>query len=128
MAESEFKSKGGFQRVLNATGYSMKGFKHALKHEAAFRQELALGLILTPLAVWLSANRWELLVLLAPLMLVLIVELMNSAIEALADEISLERRDRLGQAKDLGSAAVFIALALTVLTWVIVLFPKLPGF
>jgi diacylglycerol kinase (ATP) len=121
MVKSEFKSSGGFKRVLNATGYSFRGFKYALKHEAAFRQELALVLILTPVAIWLGRNRWELLALMAPMMLVLIVEVINSAIEALADEISLERLERLGAAKDLGSAAVFIALSLTVLTWVLVL-------
>jgi diacylglycerol kinase (ATP) len=121
MAESEFKSTGGFKRVLKATEYSLSGFKYALKHEAAFRQELALALILTPVAIWLARSRWELLALIAPMMLVLIVEVINSAIEALADEISLERRERLGAAKDLGSAAVFIALSLTVLTWVLVL-------
>jgi diacylglycerol kinase (ATP) len=123
MARSEFKSSGGVKRVLKATGYSINGFKHALTHEAAFRQELALALILTPIAIWLAKNRWELLTLLAPLMLVLLVEILNSALEALADEISLERRERLGAAKDLGSAAVFVALSLTVLTWVLVLWP-----
>ncbi len=121
MVKSEFKSSGGFKRVLNATSYSLKGFKYALKHEAAFRQELALALILTPVAIWLARSRWELLALIAPMMLVLIVEVINSALEALADEISLERSERLGAAKDLGSAAVFVALALTVLTWVLVL-------
>jgi diacylglycerol kinase (ATP) len=123
VAESEFKSTGGFKRVLKATGYSVNGFKHALKHEAAFRQELALALILTPVAIWLAKTRWELLALIAPMLLVLIVEIMNSAVEALADEISLERRVRLGAAKDLGSAAVFLALSLTVLTWVLVFWP-----
>jgi diacylglycerol kinase (ATP) len=121
MVKSEFKSSGGFKRVLNATGYSFRGFKYALKHEAAFRQELALALILTPVAICLARNRWELLALIAPMMLVLIVEVINSALEALADEISLEQVERLGAAKDLGSAAVFIALSLTVLTWVLVL-------
>jgi diacylglycerol kinase (ATP) len=123
MAESEFKSTGGFKRVLNATGYSIKGFRYALNHEAAFRQELALAVILTPLAWWLAKNRWEFLAMFAPMMLVLIIEAINSSIEALADEISLERRVRLGAAKDLGSSAVFIALSLTVLTWVFVLWP-----
>jgi diacylglycerol kinase (ATP) len=102
----------------------MSGIKHALKHQAAFRQELALALILTPVAIWLAKTRWELLALIAPMMLVLIVEIFNSAIEALADEISLERRQRLGAAKDLGSAAVFITLSLTVLCWVLVLWPQ----
>jgi diacylglycerol kinase (ATP) len=121
MTESEFKSTGGFKRVLKATGYSMKGFRYALNHEAAFRQELALALLLTPLAWWLAKNRWEFFAMVVPMMLVLIVETLNSAIEALADEISVNRRDRLGAAKDLGSAAVFIALCITVLAWFLVL-------
>ena len=123
MAESEFKSKGGFRRVLNATGYSMKGLRYALHHEAAFRQELALAATLTPVAWWLAKNRWEFLAMFVPLLLVLIVEILISAIEAVADEISPERRELLGSAKDMGSAAVFVALTLTVVTWVVVLWP-----
>ena len=122
---SGFKSTGGFGRVLKATGYSIKGFRHALRHEAAFRQELALAAILTPVAIWLARDRWELLAMVAPMLLVLIVELLNSAIEALADEISTGHRDLLGRAKDLGSAAVFIALALVGLCWALVLWPRL---
>jgi diacylglycerol kinase (ATP) len=122
--DNPLKSRGGLGRVLKAAGYSLQGFKHALKHEAAFRQELALVLVLVPLAAWLAVNRWEFIALVAPLFLVLLVELLNSAIEALADEISIERRDLLGRAKDLGSAAVFVALALTILVWFVVLWPR----
>jgi diacylglycerol kinase (ATP) len=121
--ESPYKSRSGLARVFKAFGYSLQGFKHALKYEHAFRQELALAVVLVPLAVYLSKTRWELLALLAPILLVLVVELLNSAIEALADEVSLEHRPLLGRAKDLGSAAVFIALALVVLCWAMVFWP-----
>lgn len=124
MAESEFKSKGGLQRVLNAARYSMQGFRAALNYEAAFRQELALAILMLPLSFWLAANRWELLAMLASMLLVLIIELFNSALEALADEVSIERRERLGRAKDMGSAAVFLALSVCVFTWVAVLWPR----
>jgi diacylglycerol kinase (ATP) len=119
-----FKSRGGLGRVLKAAGYSWQGFNHAFKHEAAFRQELALVLVLLPFAAWLAVDRWEFIALVAPLFLVLLVELLNSAIEALADEISMERRELLGRAKDLGSAAVFVSLALTILVWFVVLWPS----
>lgn len=103
----------------------MQGFGHALRHEAAFRQELALVVVLTPLALWLARSPLEAFLMIAPLALVLIVELLNSAIEAVADEISLERRDMLGRAKDLGSAAVFVALCLLAGAWAAVLLPRL---
>jgi len=120
---SSFKSRGGLQRVWRAAGYSWAGLRAALRHEAAFRQELALGLPLLLLAWVLAPTRWQALALSASIVLVWIVELLNSAIEALADAVSAERHPLLGRAKDLGSAAVMLALTLSVATWAVVFWP-----
>jgi diacylglycerol kinase (ATP) len=120
---SPFKSRGGLQRVWRAAGYSWAGLRAALRHEAAFRQELALGLPLLVLAWVLAPTRWHALALSASIALVWILELFNSAIEALADAVSAEHHPLLGRAKDLGSAAVGLALGLCVATWVVVFWP-----
>ena len=122
-APSAFKSRGGLARIWHAFTYSWAGLRAALRHEAAFRQELALGLPLILLAPWLAPDRWSALAMVASVTLVWIVELLNSALEALADAISLERHPLLGRAKDLGSAAVMFSLALVVLTWGVALWP-----
>ena len=124
---SPFKSTSGWRRVLAAAGYSWAGLKAAVRHEAAFRQELALGIPLLALAWWLAPGRWQALALTASVVLVWIVELLNSALEALADEISLGHRKRLGRAKDLGSAAVMMALLLAALAWGAVIAGRLLG-
>lgn len=116
-----FKSRGGIKRVFNAFKYSMKGLNAALKHEAAFRQECALALILLPAAFWLGRNAIEIFLLCFTVVLVLILELINSAIEALADAISTDQNPLLGRAKDIGSAAVFLALCLLTLWWLYVI-------
>ncbi len=120
---SVFKSRGGLQRVWRAAGYSWAGLRAALRHEAAFRQELALGLPLLVLAWVLAPTRWQALALSASIVLVWIVELLNSAIEALADAVSADHHPLLGRAKDLGSAAVFLALGLSAATWALVFWP-----
>jgi len=122
-ADSAFKSRGGLRRVFNAFGYSLAGLRAALRHEAAFRQELALGLPLMALALWLAPGRWQALAMVGSIVLVWIVELLNSAIEALADAVSVDRHPLLGRAKDLGSAAVMLSLATVVLTWTVALWP-----
>ena len=104
-------------RIINATGYSMKGLKSAWINEAAFRQELVLVLALMPLAGWLGDSLNEILLLICISWLVVIVEVLNSAIEAVVDRIGSEHHELSGRAKDLGSAAVFIALALNALVW-----------
>lgn len=114
---SPFKSKGGVARIVAAIGYSYKGLKAAVRYEAAFRQELALAVILAPCAFLLGRNTGEIILLIGVVLMVLIVELLNSAIEALADAISLESHPLLGRAKDLGSAAVFVAFATAFLVW-----------
>ena len=115
---SPFKSRSGLSRLIAATGYSWKGLVAAVKHEAAFRQELALVIILLPVAFWIADSVAELLLLVGSLLMVLIVELVNSAIEALADAISLEHHPLLGRAKDLGSAAVFLAVLFATMVWI----------
>ncbi|AVP93815.1 MULTISPECIES: diacylglycerol kinase [Aeromonas] len=107
----------GVTRIINATGYSMKGLKSAWINEAAFRQELVLVLALMPLAGWLGDSLNEILLLICISWLVVIVEVLNSAIEAVVDRIGSEHHELSGRAKDLGSAAVFIALALNALVW-----------
>ncbi len=122
-APSPFKSRGGLQRVWRAAGYSWAGLRSAVRHEAAFRQELALGLPLLLLAWVLAPTRWQALALSASIVLVWLVELLNSAVEALADAVSADSHPLLGRAKDLGSAAVFLSLALCVATWAVVFWP-----
>lgn len=107
----------GVTRIINATGYSMKGLKSAWINEAAFRQELVLVLALMPLAGWLGNSLNEILLLICISWLVVIVEVLNSAIEAVVDRIGSEHHELSGRAKDLGSAAVFIALVLNALVW-----------
>ncbi len=107
----------GLTRIINATGYSLQGLRAALRHESAFRQEVALCLLLVPAAVWLgrSAVEWALLV--GSLLLVLVAELLNSAVEAVVDRFGEERHELSGRAKDMGSAAVFIALLNVAVIW-----------
>lgn len=126
-ATSPFKSRSGLQRVARAAGYSWAGLKAALRHEAAFRQELALGLPLLLAAPWVGRNLAEVLLLAGSVVLVWVVELLNSAIEALADELNLARRERLGRAKDLGSAAVMLSLLGCAVVWVAVLLARWAG-
>lgn len=107
----------GITRIINATGYSMKGLKSAWINEASFRQELLLILLLMPLAFWIGDSLNEILLLVCISWLVVIVEVLNSAVEAVVDRIGSEHHELSGRAKDLGSAAVFIALALNALVW-----------
>lgn len=121
---SPFKSRGGLRRILHAATYSWQGLRAALRHEAAFRQELLLGGPLLLLSPWVGRHLGETLMLAGSVVLVWVVELLNSALEALADEISLARRDRLGRAKDLGSAAVMLSLLLAAGVWASVLLSR----
>ncbi len=111
----------GITRIIKAYGYSMAGFKAAWINEAAFRQELYLAIILTPLAFILGENGIEQTLLLSGLFLVVIAELINSAIEALADCITTEIHPLIKRAKDIGSAAVFVALCYTAIVWGLIL-------
>ncbi|NNG12473.1 MAG: diacylglycerol kinase [Halobacteria archaeon] len=111
----------GLQRLLRATVYSWQGLAAAFRNEAAFRQEVALSLIVIPLALWLGDSGTERALLVMVWVLVLVVELLNSAIEAVVDRIGAERHALAGRAKDIGSAAVLIALINAGLVWLIVL-------
>lgn len=122
--ESPFKGKTGLSRLVNAFGYSVDGFKAAFKHEDAFRQEVFLSIVLIPLGLYLGKTGVEKALLVAVVLLVLIVELFNSAIEAAVDHTSLERHALAKRAKDIGSAAVFVALTIAVSVWVLVLFAR----
>ncbi len=123
--ESPYKSLGGPGRIWNALKYSMRGLALALRVESAFRQELILAAVLVPTAIVLALPAIETLALIGSVVMVLIVELINSSIEAAVDRISLDHHRLSGRAKDLGSAAVFLALVLCLLTWVLVAGPVL---
>ena len=110
----------GFTRVRKATIYSVQGLKAAWIHESAFRQECILGLIMLPLAFWIAENWVEASVLIAVCFLVLIIELLNSAIEAVVDRVGPEHHDLAGQAKDMGSAAVMLSLLMAGGTWLLI--------
>ncbi|ELE7614151.1 diacylglycerol kinase [Vibrio vulnificus] len=107
----------GIKRIIKATGYSIQGLKAAFKHEAAVRQEFALLVVAIALATWLEVSMLERITLLAVVVLVLIVELMNSAVEAVVDRIGVEHHELSGRAKDIGSAAVLVALIFAGFTW-----------
>ncbi len=120
---SEFKSKSGVKRIFAAFFYSIEGFKAAWKTEHSFRQELVLVIIASAIALALPVSAYEKLTMIGVLVLVLIVELINSAIEAVVDRVSLERNPLSKNAKDFGSAAVFLTLSLAAATWAVILLP-----
>ncbi|RJG05492.1 diacylglycerol kinase [Noviherbaspirillum cavernae] len=120
---SEFKSKSGVKRILAAFFYSIEGLKTAWNSEHAFRQELMLAVPAAIVALLLPVSPLEKLGLIAVLILVLIVELINSALEAVVDRISLERHPLSKNAKDFGSAAVFLALLVAAGTWGVIVLP-----
>lgn len=111
----------GLTRIINAAGYSWLGFKAAFRHEAAFRQELFLCLILTPVALYYAPNYADAAILLASLVFILLVEILNSAIEAVVDRFGDEIHPLAGRAKDMGSAAVLLAFIIATLIWFSVL-------
>lgn len=119
--ESPFKGKTGLRRVWNAFHYSLAGLRAAYRHEDAFRQEIWLAALMVPLALWLGDTGVERAMMVASVLLVLVVELLNSAIEATVDRISLESHRLAKRAKDIGSAAVMIALINVGLVWGLVL-------
>jgi len=118
---SPFKGKTGLRRLMNATRYTWDGLAAAFKHEDAFRQEVFLALLLIPLALYLGETGIERALMIAAVLGVLIVELLNSAIEAAVDRISLEHHLLIKRAKDMGSAAVMIALVNVAVVWALVL-------
>ena len=121
MTESPFKGKTGFTRLWNALGYSQHGLRAAFKYEEAFRMEVFLAIILIPLALWLPASHLGKALMIGSILLVMIIELLNSSIEATVDRISLEKHDLAKRAKDIGSAAVFVSMMNVLVVWVLVL-------
>ena len=118
---SPFKGQTGLKRIFNAAGYSLDGLCTAFKGEAAFRQLVLLNVILVPVAFWLPVSRAERAVLIAACLLGLIVELLNSAVEAAIDRISLDRHPLSKNANDMGSAAQLVALTMIALVWGVIL-------
>lgn len=107
----------GVSRIFDAFGYSMQGLKAAFKYEEAFRLELFALVFLLPMAIWLGQSAAEMALLIGSLLLVLVVELINSAIEAVVDRVCTEQHELSGRAKDIGSAAVFLALMNVIVIW-----------
>lgn len=118
---SPYKGKSGLKRILNATTYSISGFKAAYKNEAAFRQIVLINLILIPISFFLDVTRSEHVLLIIVCLFAMIVELFNSAIEAVVDRVSLEKHQLSKNAKDMGSAAQFVALSIIAITWLFIL-------
>ncbi|MBF7683412.1 diacylglycerol kinase [Acinetobacter sp. B5B] len=116
------KGQTGLKRIFNAFNYSMSGFKSAFKNEAAFRQIIYLNLVLLPISFLLDISKVEHILLIIVGLFAIMVELLNSAIEAVVDRISLDRHPLAKIAKDMGSAAQFMALSIITITWIAVIF------
>lgn len=117
----------GARRLIHATRFSVRGFGHAWRHESAFRQEVAVTVLLAPLAIWLGGDNVERLLLIGSWLLVIVVELLNSAIEAAIDRVGHEHHELSGRAKDLGSAAVMTSLLLAGAVWAVLLWERFAG-
>jgi diacylglycerol kinase (ATP) len=118
------QNTGGWGRIVRAFGYSMQGFKACYEQEEAFRQEVWAIVPLFPLGIWLGETPLERAVLVGSLLIVPIVELLNSAIEANVDRVGLERHELSGRAKDIASAAVFLSIVFAAVVWGAILVPK----
>ena len=112
----------GLTRIIKAFGFSVKGFRAAWIHEEAFRQEVLLALILLPLSFFVAVNASQLAILLLTLFIVLITEILNSAVEAVVDRVSDEHHKLAGRAKDMGSAAVVLSLTMTAVIWGVIIY------
>ena len=111
----------GFKRLINACIFSVAGFKATWTHEEAFRQEVILFAVTTPLAIWLGETNIEKVLLIGSMVLVMLVELLNSAVEAVVDRVGFEHHELSGRAKDIGSAAVMMSLTWAAVTWALIL-------
>jgi diacylglycerol kinase (ATP) len=120
--ESPYKGKTGLRRLINAFGYSVEGIKAAYKNEDAFRQEVRLAVVLIPLAVYLGKTGIEQALMIGSVMLVIIVELLNSSIEATVDRVSLDHHKLAKRAKDIGRAAVLFSLVKLAVVWGLLIF------
>ena len=117
-----YSGNTGVKRIMMATLYSWKGLRAAFRKEEAFRQEAILAIVLIPFAIWLGDTGIEIALMIGSVILVLIVEILNSAVEAVVDRIGMERHKLSGRAKDMGSAAVMLSLFNVVVVWGLVLF------
>lgn len=120
-----FKSTGGVRRIFKAARYSLQGLQAAWKHEAAFRQEVGLGVLLMVSSIWLAPSLVFAVLMNASVLLVWCAELFNSAIEAVADAVSIEHHALLGRAKDLGSAGILLSLLIVALVWSAAIYARL---
>ncbi|MFK5950289.1 MAG: diacylglycerol kinase [Methylococcales bacterium] len=116
-----YYNEKGLKRFINAIFFSFAGFKATWIHEEAFRQEVLAFIIAVPLAFWLTNNNIERVLLIASVVLVMIVELLNSAVEAVVDRVGVEYHELAGRAKDIGSAAVMLSIMLAIATWILIL-------
>jgi diacylglycerol kinase (ATP) len=119
--KSPFKGKTGIKRLANAFTYSVAGTLAAFKHEDAFRQEVILSIILIPLAIYLGQTAIEQALMISSILLIIVVELLNSSVEATVDRISVKRHKLSKRAKDIGSAAVFFSLVNASVVWFLIL-------
>ena len=126
--KNELRPSIGPARLAGALRYSIAGFRHATRHEAAFQQEVLVSLLLLPAALLLPVSALERLILVVSMLFVIVVELLNSAIEATVDRISAERHPLAGQAKDMGSAAVLVALVMSLLCWTVIAGPVIAAW
>ena len=111
----------GIKRLINACIFSVAGFKATWTHEEAFRQEVIIFVVSTPIALWLGETTVEKLLLIGSVVLLILVELLNSAVEAVVDRVGFEHHELSGRAKDIGSAAVMMSLAWVAVTWTLIL-------
>ena len=124
--ESPYKGETGWRRLVSATRNSIEGLREALRCEDAFRQEVMLAALLIPLAFWVGTSAMQRALLIGCVLLVLIVELLNSAIEATVDRISFENHRLAKRAKDIGSAAVLLSLVNAALLWGVIVIDREP--
>ena len=125
MSVNPHKGRTGLDRIVRATGYSWQGLQSAVSSESAFRQELAAAVVLVPIAFWLGRTWVEVALLAGSVLLVMIVELLNSAVEAVVDRVSFEHHELSKRAKDFGSAAVALALLLCGGIWIAALWSRI---
>lgn len=121
---SRFNQTSGLTRIVRAFGYSMKGFRACYRYERAFREEVWVAVLLVPLGIWLGADGVEKALLASSWLLVVMMELLNSAVEATVDRLGTEHHELSGRAKDISSAAVLLAIWVTMLVWVLILLPR----
>ena len=122
---SAFNKTRGLTRILRALGYAWQGLRACYRHEAAFRQEVLIALVVVPLGLWLGADGVERALLVGSWMLVMTDELLNSAVEATVDRFGPEHHVLSGRAKDIASASVFLSISLAIVVWALVLAPRL---